>query len=133
VEAFCGPWFRTGDLARIDEEGFFYIVDRKKDLIISGGENIAPAEVEEVLYRHPAVAEAAVIGIPHELWGEVPMAVVALKPGAQATGEELVRFCEGSLARYKVPKSVAFVDALPRNAAGKVLKGVLRERYGAGR
>lgn len=133
AEAFSGAWFRTGDLARVDEEGFFYIVDRKKDLIISGGENIAPAEVEEVLYRHPAVAEAAVIGIPHELWGEVPMAVVVLKPGAQATPEELVRFCERFLARYKVPKSVAFVDALPRNAAGKVLKNVLRKQYGQNR
>jgi len=131
AEAFCGPWFRTGDLAWLDEEGFFYIVDRKKDLIVSGGENIAPAEVEEVLYRHPAVAEAAVIGIPHELWGEVPMAVVALKPGRQATAEELLRFCEHFLARYKVPKSVAFVDALPRNAAGKVVKRVLREQYAA--
>ncbi|MDR5682650.1 MAG: long-chain fatty acid--CoA ligase [Armatimonadota bacterium] len=126
-EAFEGDWFKTGDLARRDAEGFFYIVDRKKDMIISGGENIYPAEVEDVLYRHPAVAEAAVIGVPHERWGEVPKAIVVLRPGHALTADELFRFCEPHLARYKIPRLLEVVPALPRNAAGKVLKRVLRE------
>ena len=125
---YAGWWFRTGDLATLDDEGFLYVVDRKKDMIISGGENIYPAEVEDVLFRHPAVAEAAVIGVPAARWGEVPMAVVALRPGTSLTLEELTRFCEGTLARYKTPKRLAIVDVLPRNAAGKVLKRVLRDQ-----
>ncbi|MGH2405836.1 MAG: acyl-CoA synthetase [bacterium] len=129
AEAFQDGWFRTGDLARIDAEGFIYIVDRKKDMIISGGENIYPAEVEDVLYRHPAVVEAAVIGVPHARWGEVPHAVVVATPGLSLSAGEVIAFCEGSLARYKIPKSVAFTDALPRNAAGKVLKRLLREQF----
>ncbi|MGH7430014.1 MAG: AMP-binding protein, partial [Candidatus Methylomirabilaceae bacterium] len=129
AEAFEDGWFKTGDLARIDAEGFLYIVDRKKDMIISGGENIYPAEVEDVLYRHPAVAEAAVIGVPHARWGEVPHAVVVPKPGLSLSADEVIAFCEGALARYKIPKSVAFTDALPRNAAGKVLKRLLREQF----
>ena len=100
-------------------------------MLISGGENIYPAEVEEVLYRHPAVAEAAVIGVPNERWGEVPMAIVVTRPGQNVAAEELIRFCEAKLARYKIPKAVAFTDVLPRNAAGKVLKRVLREQFGA--
>ncbi len=128
AEAFSGDWFKTGDLARIDAEGFVYIVDRKKDMIISGGENIYPAEVEDVLYRHPAVAEATVIGVPHERWGEVPQALVVVKPGAALSADELIAFCGDKLARYKIPRSVQFVDVLPRNAAGKVLKRVLREQ-----
>jgi fatty-acyl-CoA synthase len=124
-------WFKTGDLARIDDEGFIFIVDRKKDMIISGGENIYPAEVEDVLYRHPAIAEVAVIGVPHDRWGETPTAIVVLKPGARLTAEELVAFCEGRLARFKIPRTVAFVDVLPRNAAGKVLKRMLREQVKA--
>ncbi len=131
AEALAGGWFHTGDLARLDEEGFLYIVDRKKDMLISGGENVYPAEVEDVLYRHPAVAEAAVIGVPHERWGEVPKAIVVRKSGAALSAEALIAFCEGKLARYKIPKSVAFVEALPRNAAGKVLKRLLREQHGA--
>ncbi len=131
AEVFVDGWFTTGDLARIDEEGFIYIVDRKKDMIISGGENIYPAEVEDVLYRHPAVAEATVIGAPHEHWGEVPKAIVVVKPGVTLTGGELIAFCEGKLARFKIPKSVEFTDALPRNAAGKVLKRLLREQIKA--
>ena len=128
-DGYSGWWFRTGDLARIDEEGFIYIVDRKKDMIISGGENIYPAEVEDALYRHPAIAEVAVIGVPDQRWGEVPKAIVALKPGHWLTYEDLRAFCEGKLARYKIPKSMAIVEALPRNAAGKVLKRVLREQF----
>lgn len=129
AEGYAGWWFRTGDLARIDEEGFIYIVDRKKDMVISGGENVYPAEVEDVLYRHPAVADVAVIGVPDPRWGEVPMAVIALRPGHTLTAEQVIRFCEGKLARYKIPKSLEIVEALPRNAAGKVLKRVLREQF----
>ncbi|MGQ0550503.1 MAG: acyl-CoA synthetase [Armatimonadota bacterium] len=129
AEAFEDGWFKTGDLARIDAEGFIYIVDRKNDMIISGGENIYPAEVEDILYHHPGVAEAAVIGVPHTRWGEVPHAVVVAKPGVMLSADEVIAFCEGRLARYKIPKSVAFTDALPRNAAGKVLKRLLREQF----
>ncbi len=128
VEAFSDGWFKTGDLARIDAEGFIYIVDRKKDMIISGGENIYPAEVEDVLYRHPAIAEVAVIGVPHEQWGEVPKAIVVPRPGSRLTAQDVIDFCEGKVARYKIPRAVAFTDVLPRNAAGKVLKRVLREQ-----
>ncbi len=131
AEAFSDGWFKTGDLARVDDEGFVYIVDRKKDMIISGGENIYPAEVEDVLYQHPAVAEATVIGVPHERWGEVPMAIVVTRPGMTSSAQDLIAFCEDKLARYKIPKSVQFADTLPRNAAGKVLKRLLRERIKA--
>lgn len=126
---YAGWWFRTGDLATLDAEGFLYVVDRKKDMIISGGENIYPAEVEDLLFRHPAVAEAAVIGVPDARWGEAPMAVVVVRPGMSLTLDELTGFCQGMLARYKIPKRLAIVEALPRNAAGKVLKRVLREQF----
>lgn len=119
-------WFRTGDLAYRDEEGFYYIVDRKKDMFISGGENVYPVEVEEVLYKHPAVAEAAVIGVSDPKWGEVGRAVVALKSGSTATAEELIEHCRARLARYKVPKQVEFRESLPKSAAGKILKRELR-------
>jgi fatty-acyl-CoA synthase len=128
ADGYAGWWFRTGDLARIDDEGFIYIVDRQKDMIISGGENIYPAEVEDVLYRHPAIAEVAVIGVPDDRWGEVPKAVVVVRSGQTLTYDELRAFCEGRVARYKIPKSMAVVEILPRNAAGKVLKRVLREQ-----
>jgi acyl-CoA synthetase (AMP-forming)/AMP-acid ligase II len=121
-------WFHTGDIGRIDVDGYLYIVDRKKDIIISGGENIASLEVERVLYEHPAVLECAVIGRPDPKWGEVPIAFVARKPGATTTGEELIDSCAGKLARFKVPRDILFIDALPRNPSGKVLKRVLRER-----
>jgi fatty-acyl-CoA synthase len=123
-------WFHTGDLVRRDDEGYYYIVGRKKDMIISGGENIYPAEVEELLYSHPAVAEAALIGMPDAKWGEVGRAIVAIKPGAAATADELIDFCRHQIARYKVPKSIVFVERLPRNSMGKVIKGELRQRYG---
>jgi fatty-acyl-CoA synthase len=125
-----GPWLHSGDAAMYDEDGFYYIVDRWKDMFISGGENVYPAEVENVLYHHPAVAEVAVIGVPHPRWQEVGRAVVVVKPGQSLTEEGLIEFCQGRLARYKIPKSVVFVDALPRTAAGKVLKRELRERLG---
>ena len=121
-------WFHTGDLARYDEEWYFYIVDRKKDMFISGGENVYPAEIEQALYRHPAVLQCAVVGVPDERWGEVGVACVVLKPGASATEEDLLAHLQGCLARYKVPKSVVFLDALPISAAGKILKRELRER-----
>ena len=128
--AMHGGWFHTGDLVRRDTEGYYYIVDRKKDLIISGGENIYPAEVENVLYAHPAVAAVVVIGVPDPKWGEVGRAVVVLRPGHQATAADLIEFCQGKLARYKIPKSVVFAEALPHNAAGKIVKQEVRARYG---
>ncbi len=130
AEAFRGGWFHSGDLVRQDEEGFLYVVDRKKDMIVSGGENIYPAEVEEVLYKHPKILEAAVIGVHDEQWGENVKAIVVTKPGETLTEEEVIEFCKGHLASYKKPRSVDFIDALPRNPAMKVLKTVLRERYG---
>jgi len=122
-------WLHSGDAARYDEEGFYYIVDRWKDMFISGGENVYPAEVEGVIYHHPAVAEVAVIGVPHPRWQEVGLALVVVKPGHALTEEEVIAFCQGKLARYKIPKSVAFVESLPRTAAGKVLKRELRRQF----
>jgi fatty-acyl-CoA synthase len=122
-------FFHTGDLALYDEEGYFYIVDRKKDMFISGGENVYPAEIEKVLYQHPAVHMCAVIGLPDPKWGEVGKACAVLKPGQSATEEELLKFMAERLAKYKVPKSVAFMDALPISAAGKILKRELREQW----
>jgi len=122
-------WFHTGDLVRYDEEWYFFVVDRKKDMFISGGENVYPAEIEQVLYRHPAVHMAAVIGVPHPKWGQVGKAIVVLKPGVDANEEELLTFMKDHLARYKVPKSVVFVDELPLSGAGKVLKTELRQRF----
>jgi len=126
--AFRGEWFLTGDIGRIDEDGYLYIEDRKKDMIISGGENIASPEVERVLYEHPAVLEAAVVGVPDERWGEVPKAFVVVKPGMSVSEDELRLFCSSRLAKFKVPKYFAFLDQLPRNASGKVLKRELRLR-----
>jgi acyl-CoA synthetase (AMP-forming)/AMP-acid ligase II len=121
---------RTGDVGAPDEDGYVTIVDRLKDMIISGGENIYPAEIERVLADHPAIGESAVIGIPHPTWGEVGRAVVALRPGAAATEPEVLDFLRGRLAKYKIPKSVVFVDHLPRNATGKLLRTVVRTTYG---
>ena len=111
-----------------DDDGYLFIVDRLKDMILSGGENVAGSEVERVLYEHAAVLEVAVVGRPDEKWGEVPVAYVALRPDAIATADELVDHCRAQLARFKVPKDVVFVDALPRNPSGKVLKRELRDR-----
>ncbi|GJJ22580.1 fatty-acid--CoA ligase FadD5 [Mycolicibacterium mageritense] len=132
AEAFAGGWFHSGDLVRQDEEGYIWVVDRKKDMIISGGENIYCAEVENVLAAHPAIAEVAVIGRPHEKWGEVPVAVVALGSAGEAKLElaDLDSFLSERLARYKHPKALEIVDALPRNPSGKVLKTELRQRFG---
>jgi acyl-CoA synthetase (AMP-forming)/AMP-acid ligase II len=129
-EAFAGDWFHSGDLARLDEEGYLWLVDRKKDMIISGGENVYPAEVERVLLDHPAVAEAAVIGVPHPRWVETPVAFV-VPSGRVPDGEaELIAHCRQYLAGYKKPSAVVMVEELPRNAGGKVLKHRLRELYG---
>ncbi len=125
-KAFAGGWFHTGDIGVRDEDGYLYIVDRLKDMILSGGENIASSEVERVLYEHAAVLEAAVVARPDERWGEVPVAHVALRPGASATGEELIEHCRASLAKFKVPRAIHFIDSLPRNPSGKVLKRDLR-------
>ena len=122
-------WFHTGDAGLIDEDGFLFISDRVKDMVISGGENVYPAEVESVLYEHPAIAEVAIIGLADEKWGEAVTAVVALNAGATLSLEELRAFADGKLARYKLPLLLHLVDALPRNPAGKVLKFELRERY----
>ena len=120
-------WFHTGDIGHLDEDGFLYIDDRKKDMIVSGGENIATPEVERVLYEHPAVLEAAVIGLAHPRWGEVPRAFVVLRPGAQAGAEELREFCRERLAVFKVPARFEFLAELPRTPSGKVLKRNLRD------
>ncbi|GAA2735313.1 long-chain-fatty-acid--CoA ligase [Actinocorallia aurantiaca] len=130
AEAFEGGWFHSGDLVRVDEEGFVYVVDRKKDMIISGGENIYCAEVENVLAAHPEIAEVAVVGMPHERWGETPLAVVVPMPGWHApTAAELGEWCRDRLASYKKPTAVAEIAELPRNASGKVLKHELRAKY----
>jgi fatty-acyl-CoA synthase len=130
AEAFAGGWFHSGDLVRMDEEGYVWVVDRKKDMIISGGENIYCAEVENVLAGHPSIVEVAVIGRPHEKWGEVPVAVAAVTQNNLRI-DDLDEFLDERLARYKHPKGLEIVDALPRNPAGKVLKTELRTRYGA--
>jgi len=121
-------WFHTGDIGYVDADGFLYIADRVKDMVITGGENVYPAEVESVLYEHPAVAEVAVIGLPDERWGEAVVAVAALKPGATLTLEELRGFAGARLARYKLPTRLELIEVLPRNPAGKVLKYELRGR-----
>lgn len=125
-------FFHTGDVAYFDDEGYFHIVDRKKDMFISGGENVYPAEIEKALYQHPAVHQCAVIGLPNPKWGEVGKACVVLKPGQTATEDELLNFMSERLAKYKVPRSVTFMDALPISAAGKILKRELREKFTKG-
>jgi fatty-acyl-CoA synthase len=129
AEAFSGDWFHSGDLARRDDDGYLWLVDRKKDLIVSGGENIYPAEVERVLLTHPSVSDAAVIGIPHPRWVETPLAVVVGQDAGAVDEAELIDHCRRHLATFKKPSGVVVVDALPRNAAGKVLKRQLRETY----
>jgi fatty-acyl-CoA synthase len=128
--AFTDGWLRTGDAALIDDEGFYYIVDRWKDMYISGGENVYPAEVEEVLFKLEGIAEAAIIGVPDARWGEVGRAIISLKPGHVVTEADIMRHCDANLARYKQPRSVRFVDGLPRNATGKVHKPTLRRLHG---
>ena len=126
-------WLYTGDLATYDEDYYIYLVDRKKDMIISGGLNIYPVEVERVIYEHPAVSQCAVIGVPHDRWGEELKAFVVLREGQETSEDEIIRFCKESLASYKKPKSVEFLEELPRNPQGKILKRVLRDKYWKGR
>jgi fatty-acyl-CoA synthase len=129
-EAFASDWFHSGDLARLDDEGYLWLVDRKKDMIISGGENVYPAEIERVLLDHPTVAEAAVIGIPHPRWVETPVAFVVPSGAGEPGEDELIAHCRQYLAGYKKPSAIVVVPELPRNAGGKVLKRRLRETYG---
>jgi len=131
-ETIVDGWVHTGDMGRYDTKGYVYIVDRKRDMIVSGGENVFPREVEEIIYQHPSVQEAAVIGTPDPYWVEKVHAVVVLKKGETISDLELIDFCKQKLARYKAPKTVEFVDALPKNPAGKILKRELREKYWEG-
>jgi long-chain acyl-CoA synthetase len=133
AEAFAGEWFRTGDVGYIDADGYIFIVDRKKDVIITSGFNVYPREVEDALYLHPAVAEAGVVGVPDSIKGELVCAMVVLRPGAQATAEELIAWCKQRLTPYKAPSRVVFLDALPKSASGKILRRELRQRLGAQR
>lgn len=129
ANALRDGWLHTGDIGTYDEQNFFYIVDRKKDMIISGGENVYSSEVENAVYAHPAVLEAAVIGVPDDKWGERVHAVIVLKPDQQATPEEIVAKCRELIAGYKIPRSIEFVDEMPKSGAGKILKRVLRDKY----
>jgi acyl-CoA synthetase (AMP-forming)/AMP-acid ligase II len=132
LSAFRNGLFRTGDVGYQDAEGFLYILDRVKDMIVTGGENVYSGEVEGVLYEHPAIREAAVFGIPDAKWGELVMACVVLKPGAAVSVDELIAHCRRSLASYKVPHRVEFSDLdLPKTGSGKILKRALRERFWA--
>ena len=128
-ETIVDGWLHTGDMGSYDEDGYIYIVDRKKDMIVSGGENIYPREVEEVIYRYPAVSECAVFGIPHPKWVEAVHAVISLKRGATCSPEEVIEFCKNNMTRYKAPKSVEIVEELPKSATGKILKKELRKKY----
>jgi long-chain acyl-CoA synthetase len=127
-----GEWSTAGDVAYFDEEGYYYLADRKHDMIISGGENIYPAEIEEVISNLPQVSEVAVIGVPHEQWGEEVKALVVLREGEHLTEEEVLDFCKEHLAGYKRPRSVEFIDDFPRTATGKILKRILRKPYWEG-
>ena len=132
AEALRGGWFHTGDMAVWKEDGYILIVDRKKDIIVNGGENISSLELEKVLSAHPAVYETAVIPVPDAKWGEVPKALVVLKPGASATEAELLEFCRSKIAHYKCPRSVEFFESLPKTGTGKILKKDLRKKYWQG-
>ena len=127
-DAFAEGWFRTGDAGYL-REGYVYMHDRIKDMIVSGGENIYPAEVENALMQHPAVADGAVIGVPDERWGEAVKACVVLKAGAKATAGDIIDFMRSRIAHFKCPRSVDFMETIPRNPTGKILKRVLREPY----
>jgi fatty-acyl-CoA synthase len=133
AEALRGGWFHTGDMATLNEEGYLLIVDRKKDIIVSGGENISSLELEKAILAHPAVLEAGVIPVPDEKWGEVPKALVVLKPNGAATEAELIEFCRAHLSHYKCPRSFEFVTSLPKTGTGKILKKDLRKKYWQGR
>ncbi|MDB2621543.1 AMP-binding protein [Porticoccaceae bacterium] len=133
AKAIQNGWFHTGDAGYLDEDGYLYIHDRIKDMIVSGGENVYPAEVENALFDHEAVGDVAVIGVPDEKWGEAVKAVIVLKPGMAATEDEIIAHSRTKIAGYKVPKSIDFTDVLPRNPTGKLLKRELREPYWQGK
>lgn len=124
-----GGWFHTEDVATVDAENYIQIVDRMKEIIVSGGENISSLEVEKVLSAHPAVYEAAVVPIPDAKWGEVPKALIVLRPGSHATEDEIVAFCRAHLSHYKCPRSVEFVGSFPKTGTGKILKRELKKKY----
>jgi acyl-CoA synthetase (AMP-forming)/AMP-acid ligase II len=128
-ETICDGWLHTRDMGRFDKDGYLYLVDRKSDMIITGGFNVYPTEVENVLYRHPAVHEAAVVSVPDPKWGETVKAVVALKPGASVSADELVQYCRAQLTPYKCPKSVDFIDELPKSPVGKILRRKVKQGY----
>lgn len=128
-DAIRDGWFHTGDMARVDDDGFVTLVDRKKDMIITGGENVYPIEIEQVLHRHPAIADVAVIGVPDEKWGETVKAVVVASPGQQLEADEVIAYARENLAHFKCPTTVEIIDELPRNATGKILKRTLRETF----
>jgi long-chain acyl-CoA synthetase len=129
AEALRNGWLHTGDIGYLDEDGYLYITDRKKDIIIKGGENIMPVQIEKVVYRHPAVAEAAVIGVPDRTYGEEIVAYVALKPGAEVAPEDILIFCRDNLPTFKQPREVRILDTLPKSSIGKILKRELRREY----
>jgi fatty-acyl-CoA synthase len=129
AQTFRNGWHHTGDLVRMDEEGFVYFVDRIKDVIKTGGENVASQEVETMLFKCPGVIDAAVIGLPHEYWSEIVTAVVVPAPGQEISEESVIKFCKQNLAGYKVPKKVIIVKELPRNPSGKIIKKKLRDMY----
>jgi fatty-acyl-CoA synthase len=128
-----GPWFHTGDMAVWDTEGYLHIVDRKKEIIISGGENISSLEVEREIFAHPAVFECAVVAAPHDQWGEVPAAIVVVKPGQKLTQEELLAFLQQRLGKFKLPRIVEFSNELPKTGTGKIRKMVLKEKFWEGK
>ncbi len=125
-------WLYTGDMAVIDQEGYVTIVDRKKDMILTGGENVYSTEVENILYMHPAILECAVVGVPDQKWGEAVKGIVVLKPSQRATEQEIIQFCKERIAHYKAPKSIDFIEALPRTGSGKIHKKGLRDKYWEG-
>jgi fatty-acyl-CoA synthase len=127
AQAIHDGWFYTGDIAKFDDEGYCYIVDRKKDMFISGGENVYPAEIEKLLGKHPKISEVAVVGVPDEKWGEVGAAAVLLKNGQSASEEEILSFCQGQIAKFKTPRSVLFLESLPRTVSQKVQKQELKK------
>ena len=128
-KAFANGWFHTGDIGYRDSDGFFYVADRKSDMIIRGGENIYPREIDDLLYNHPGVAQAAVIGVPDELYGEEVTAFIVLKDGSKISADELIEFCKAHLADYKCPKTVHFVDDIPKGPTGKLLKRELAKLF----
>jgi acyl-CoA synthetase (AMP-forming)/AMP-acid ligase II len=133
AKALRGGWLHTGDIGCLDAEGYLYVLDRRDDLIVSGGENVYPAEVENVLMGHPAIADVAVIGVPHEKWGETAKAIVVRKPDVEVTEQDIIDYARERLARFKCPTTVDWADVLPRNPSGKILKKDLRAPFWEGR